>query len=87
MVTRRNPRLPRLILGSATALALAVTMTGPASAANIPQPSDGENAASLPIVKSQTLSGLKVSGQLAKATGEVSVFVQLEGDGAYKEVK
>ncbi|WP_404289001.1 S8 family serine peptidase [Glutamicibacter arilaitensis] len=87
MVTRRNPRLPRLILGSATALALAVTMTGPATAANIPQPSDGENAASLPIVKSQTLSDLKVNGQLAKASGEVSVFVQLEGDGAYQEVK
>lgn len=87
MVTRRNSRLPRLILGSATALALAVTMTGPASAASIPQPADGENAASLPAANSSTLSGLKVSAPLAKASGEVSVFIQLEGDGAFQEVK
>lgn len=87
MVTRRTQRVPRLILGSATALALAVTLSGPASAAGIPQPGDGENAASLPITNSSALSNLKVSGPLAKATGEVSVYVQLQGDGAFETVK
>lgn len=87
MVTRRTQHVPRLILGSATALALAVTLSGPASAAGIPQPGDGENAASLPITNAEALSNLKVSGPLAKADGEVSVYVQLEGDGAFETVK
>ena len=87
MVTRRTQRVPRLILGSHTALALAVTLSGPASAAGIPQPGDGENAASLPITSSPALSNLKVSGPLAKATGEVSVYVQLQGDGAFETVE
>ena len=87
MVTRRTGTLPRLLLGSATALALAVTIGGPASAVNIPQPADGDEAASLSVTRSDTLSNLKVSKPLAKASGEVSVFVQLEGDGAFQEVK
>ncbi|KSU65639.1 S8 family serine peptidase [Arthrobacter sp. NIO-1057] len=87
MVTRRTQRVPRLILGSATAVAMAVTLSGPASAAGIPQPADGEQAFSLPISSSQALSNLKVSGPLAKASGEVSVFVQLKGDGAFETVK
>ncbi|WP_349931121.1 S8 family serine peptidase [Glutamicibacter mishrai] len=87
MVTRRTQRVPRLILGSATALAMAVTLSGPASAAGIPQPADGEQAFSLPISSSQALSNLKVSGPLAKASGKVSVFVQLEGDGAFETIK
>lgn len=87
MVTRRTHRVPRLILGSATAVAMAVTLSGPASAAGIPQPADGEQAFSLPISSSQALSNLKVSGPLAKASGEVSVFVQLKGDGAFETVK
>ncbi|HCJ53905.1 S8 family serine peptidase [Glutamicibacter arilaitensis] len=87
MVTRRTQKVPHLILGSATALALAVTLSGPASAAGIPQPGDGENAASLPITSSSALSNLKVSGPLAKATGEVSVYVQLQGDGAFETVE
>lgn len=87
MVTRRTQRVPRLILGSATALAMAVTLSGPASAAGIPQPADGEQAFSLPISDTQALSKLKVSGPLAKASGKVSVFVQFEGDGAFETVK
>lgn len=87
MVTRRTGTIPRLLLGSATALALAVTIGGPASAVNIPQPADGDEAASLSVTRSDTLSNLKVSKPLAKASGEVSVFVQLEGDGAFQEVK
>ncbi|WP_159613480.1 S8 family serine peptidase [Glutamicibacter sp. JC586] len=87
MVTRRTQRVPRLILGSATALAMAVTLSGPASAAGIPQPADGEQAFSLPISDTQALSKLKVAGPLAKASGKVSVFVQLKGDGAFETVK
>lgn len=87
MVTRRTEKLPRLLLGSATALALAVTIGGPVSAANIPQPSNGDEAAALQNANSDALANLKVAGPLAKASGEVSVFVQLEGDGAFQEVK
>ncbi|MFJ2619869.1 S8 family serine peptidase [Glutamicibacter sp. NPDC087344] len=87
MVTRRSDKLPRLVLGSATALALVVSVTGTASAVNLPQPASGDEAASLPITRSDTLSNLKVSQPLAKASGEVSVFVQLEGDGAFQEVE
>lgn len=87
MVTRRNPRLPRLILGSATALAMAVTLIGPASATSIPRPAEGDEVASLPISSTESLANLKISAPLAKSSGEVSVFVQLEGDGAFQEVK
>ncbi len=87
MVTRRTEKLPRMLLGSATALALAVTVSIPVSAASIPQPANGDEAASLPIASSDSLSNRKVAGPLAKASGEVSVFVQLEGDGAYEEVQ
>ncbi|MDR4533932.1 S8 family serine peptidase [Glutamicibacter sp. PS] len=87
MVTERNQRLPRRILGATSALALAVTMAAPAIAADVPRPSEGQNAASLPISTPQSLSERKVSAPLAKASGEVSVFVQLEGDGAFESVK
>lgn len=87
MITRRTPRLARTIMASATALALAVTVASPAAADIVPRPADGEEAQSLGSKVNSPLSSLKVSGPLAKATGEVSVYVQLEGAGAFEEVE
>lgn len=87
MVTRRTPRLVPTIMASVTALALAVTVASPASAAPVPRPAEGGEAQSLGGKSSSSLATLKVSGPLAKATGEVSVYVQLEGAGAFEEVE
>ncbi|WP_431711007.1 S8 family serine peptidase [Glutamicibacter uratoxydans] len=87
MITRRTPRLARTIMASATALALAVTVASPAAADPVPRPADGEEALSLGGKSTSSLSALKVSGPLAKAQGEVSVYVQLEGAGAFEEVE
>ncbi|WP_279402492.1 S8 family serine peptidase [Arthrobacter sp. JCM 19049] len=56
-------------------------------AAPVPRPADGEAAQSLGGKHNSTLEDLKVSGPLAKASGEVSVYVQLEGAGAFEEVE
>lgn len=87
MITRRTPRLARTIMASAAALALAVTMSTPTAAAPVPRPADGDQAESLGGKQDPALSNLKVAGPLAKASGEVSVFVQLEGEGAFEEVQ
>lgn len=87
MVTRRTPRITRTIMASATALALAVTVASPATADPAPRPAEGGEAQLLGGKHNSTLSNLKVSGPLAKASGDVSVYVQLEGAGAFEEVE
>ncbi|MCW4465838.1 S8 family serine peptidase [Glutamicibacter sp. MNS18] len=87
MITRRTPRLARTIMASATALALAVTVTPLAAADPVPRPADGGEAQSLGGKVNSALSSRKVSGPLAKSNGEVSVYVQLEGAGAFEEVE
>ncbi|MGR6902227.1 S8 family serine peptidase [Glutamicibacter sp. BSL13] len=87
MITRRPSGLARTVMASATALALAVTISSPTMAAPVPRPADGEAAQSLGGKHNSTLEDLKVSGPLAKASGEVSVYVQLEGAGAFEEVE
>ncbi|MGL3807581.1 S8 family serine peptidase [Paeniglutamicibacter sp. R2-26] len=85
MTNPRRPKIARTILASATGLALAVTMSVPSMAA-LPtaDPSPGGDAASLGGLTTENLKSLKVAGSLKKAQGEVSVFVQFEGEGAFE---
>lgn len=85
MINSRRPRIARTIMASATGLALAVTMSVPSIAAppNF-DPSSGGDAASLGTLASKNLNSLKVAGSLKKAQGDVSVFVQFEGEGAFE---
>ena len=85
MINPRRPKLARTILASATGLALAVTMSVP-SLATPPDidPSPGGDATSLGGLATKELKSLKVAGSLKKAQGEVSVFVQFEGEGAFE---
>ncbi|GAA4366796.1 S8 family serine peptidase [Paeniglutamicibacter cryotolerans] len=93
MKVSRRPRLARTLLASATGLALAVTMSVPTSAASLNISSAKIN--STPGNDSQALGGaaplrlknLKVSGPLSAAKGEVSVFVQFSGDGAFEQTQ
>ncbi len=85
MINSRRPRIARTIMASATGLALAVTMSVPSIAAppNF-DPSSGGDAASLGTLASKNLRSLKIAGSLKKAQGDVSVFVQFEGEGAFE---
>ncbi len=84
MITPRRPKLARTILASATGLALAVTMSVPSLATPpVIDPPPGGDATSLGGLASKDLKSLKVAGSLKKAQGDVSVFVQFEGEGAF----
>lgn len=84
MSNPRRHRLARTILASATGLALAVTMSVPSLAAPPTiDPSPGGEAPSLGGLAPKALKNLKVSGPLAQAKGDVSVYVQFEGEGAF----
>lgn len=84
MINPRRPKLARTIVASATGLALAVTMSVPSLAApSITDPPPGGDATSLGGLATKDLKSLKVAGSLKKAQGEVSVFVQFEGEGAF----
>lgn len=85
MITPRRPKLARTILASVTGLALAATMSVP-SFASPPSidPSPGGEATSLGGLATMNLESLKVAGSLKQAQGEVSVFVQFEGEGAFE---
>ena len=85
MINPRRPRLARTILASATGLALAVTMSVPSLAAppNI-TPSPNSDAVSLGGLAPDSLQSLKVAGPLKEATGDISVYVQFEGEGAFE---
>ncbi|MGG5753696.1 S8 family serine peptidase [Zafaria sp. Z1313] len=85
MKNSHRPRLARAVVAAAAGVALAATMSAPALGA--PQ-----EVAETPGSLSQALGGsalkdLKVSGPLATAQGEVSVFVQFEGTGAFEQTQ
>ena len=85
MINPRRPKLARTILASATGLALAVTMSVPSLATPpVIDPPPGGDATSLGGLASKDLKSLKVAGSLKKAQGDVSVFVQFEGEGAFE---
>lgn len=85
MINPRRPRLARTILASATGLALAVTMSVPSLAAPPSiTPSPNGDAASLGGLAPASMQSLKVAGPLKDATGDISVFVQFEGEGAFE---
>ncbi|MFL4474265.1 S8 family serine peptidase [Paeniglutamicibacter sp. MACA_103] len=85
MSNPRRHRLARTILASASGLALAVTMSVPSLAAPPTiDPAPGSDSPSLGGLAPKALKNLKVSGPLALAKGEVSVYVQFEGEGAFE---
>ncbi|WP_411734648.1 S8 family serine peptidase [Paeniglutamicibacter sp.] len=85
MSNPRRQRLARTILASASGLALAVTMSVPSLAAPPTiDPAPGADSPSLGGLDPKALKNLKVSGPLALAKGEVSVYVQFEGEGAFE---
>ena len=85
MSNPRRHRLARTILASASGLALAVTMSVPSLAAPPTiDPAPGADSPSLGGSVPKALKNLKVSGPLAAAQGDVSVFVQFDGEGAFE---
>jgi subtilisin family serine protease len=84
MLTPRRHKLARTILASASGLALAVTMSVPSLAAppTIDVAPNGDSP-SIGGLATKSLQNLKVAGPLSTASGEVSVFVQFEGQGAF----
>ena len=85
MSNPRRHRLAQTILASASGLALAVTMSVPSLAAPPKiDPAPGADSPSVGGLAPKTLKNLKVSGPLSAAKGEVSVFVQFEGEGAFE---
>lgn len=78
---RRNSG--KAVLASLTGLVLASSMWAPASAVEAP-----DGAPTAEGIELQTLPpGLKINDNLSKATGEVAVFVQFEGEGAFAQTQ
>ncbi|GAA3678321.1 S8 family serine peptidase [Arthrobacter ginkgonis] len=85
MSTSHRPRLARAVVAAASGLALAVSMALPSTAAPLdPDPTPGNAAQAL---KGSSLAGGKVSAPLSTASGEVSVFVQFDGEGAFEQTQ
>ena len=85
MSTSHRPRLTRAVVAAASGLALAASMALPSSAAPLdPDPTPGKAAQAL---TGSSLAGGKVSGPLSTASGEVSVFVQFDGEGAFEQTQ
>lgn len=73
----------RAVVASLTGLILASSMWVPASAVEAP-----DGAPTAEGIRLTTLPpGLKISENLAKATGEVAVFVQFKGEGAFAQTQ
>ncbi|MET1035260.1 MAG: S8 family serine peptidase [Arthrobacter sp.] len=86
MNNSHRPRLARAVVAAASGLALVATMALPAAATPLGDVND------TPGSQSQALGGsafknLKVSGPLSSARGEVSVFVQFAGAGAFEQTQ
>ncbi|RZU60498.1 S8 family peptidase [Zhihengliuella halotolerans] len=75
-------RLSRAVVAASAGLALAATAALPAAATTSSQPL-------AEAYSGTSLSGtdLKISPSLASATGEVSVYVQFAGEGAYEQTQ
>lgn len=75
-------RLSRAVVAASAGLALAATAALPAAATTASQPQAEAFSGS-------SLSGtdLKIAPSLASATGEVSVYVQFAGEGAYEQTQ
>ncbi|GER22798.1 peptidase S8 [Zafaria cholistanensis] len=85
MFTSHPPRLARAAVAAASGLALAASMALPSAAAPLdPEPTPGNTAQAL---QGSSLTGGKVSGPLSTASGEVSVFVQFGGGGAFEQTQ
>lgn len=85
MTTPSRHSLTRMVVASVSGIALAVTMSLPSMAAPPKiDPSPGSQSPSLGGLAPKSMKNLKVSGPLASAKGEVSVYVQFEGEGAFE---
>lgn len=81
-----RPRLARAVVAAATGMALAATMALPSYAAPLDKVNDTPGSQSQALGGS-ALTGLKVSGPLSSAKGEVSVYVQFAGAGAFEQTQ
>lgn len=84
MSHRLPRRLGRGVIATAAGLALTATMSSPGWAAPQEGPISSPDSSSSDL---QRLQDLKVAGSLKDAAGEVSVYVQFEGEGAFAQTQ